>query len=74
MHVELPVELWIVIFHLALEDDAVFTHSLSTTWQPALWHKLTLVNTNKWTLRTPQDELASLQLRRTRLLKVRAKF
>lgn len=71
MHVELPVELWITIFRLAADDEVLYANSNPTTaWHTSNWFKLTVSGVTKWTLRSPQDEVALLQHRRTRQMKV----
>lgn len=72
MHVELPVELWITIFRLAADDEILYANANPTTaWHTSNWFKLTVSGVTKWTLRSPQDEIALLQHRRTRQMKVR---
>lgn len=71
MRVELPVELWMNIFLLAADDELIFANTnVTTAWHTSNWFKLTVGGVTKWTLRSPQDELALLQHRRTRQLKV----
>ncbi|GJE85780.1 hypothetical protein PsYK624_018590 [Phanerochaete sordida] len=70
MHPELPVELWLTIFQLAADDDAIFAHTTHTqAWQPSSWYKLTQNGVSKWTLRTPIEDIAAMQHRRSRLMK-----
>ena len=71
MRVELPVELWIAIFHLVADDEVLFANTnVTTAWHTSNWFKLTVAGVTKWTLRSPQDELSLLQHRRTRSMKV----
>ena len=67
MVVELPAELWILIFHFAFDDDAVLGTALPSSWDISSWTKSL---EGKWMLRSTQDNIATCIRRRSSSLKV----
>lgn len=65
----LPAEVWINVFHYALDDPEVLSTSLPNSMAKSSWHQMVY---GKWTLRTPQESFNVLLKRRYALLKVGA--
>ncbi|OCH95782.1 hypothetical protein OBBRIDRAFT_719949 [Obba rivulosa] len=66
MGVELPAELWLQIFRLAVDDDPLLDHVLPTSMDVSSWHKLSghpHLDDGGWALKTPHELLALRQMR-----------
>ncbi len=71
MVLNLPDELWLDIFEMAVEDADFFEPILPTTFSESAWFKNLL---GVWTLRVPQEILNSAQRRSMFTKKVRGRL
>ncbi|CCL98970.1 uncharacterized protein FIBRA_00978 [Fibroporia radiculosa] len=57
---DLPAEIWLLIFHYAVEDGSLFDYDLPTSLTESSWFKLVF---GGWSLRSPAEALNLLQRR-----------
>ena len=70
MAVDLPAEVWLLIFDYASEDDALFDHALPTSLAESSWFR-TVFDDGKWMLKSPSESINTVQRRSYATKKVR---